>query len=139
MKNIEAFDRCTASIFASLYSEFPVPINIEFSNVPLEIFDEEESEEEVFDKFFIYEHTVNWLVGAGYVNASVVNNQTAFGLVLSAKGLEVLKLPASLEAQSPSFGEKIVESVKSGAIEAAKNGAKLAITKGLMILSGGDA
>ena len=133
MKNIDAFDRSVAEIFATLYTEFPIPIKMEFSDAPIAIMDAEDSGSEMLDKFVIYENTIKWLIAAGYVNAESTNNQAAFGAVLSAKGLEILKLPSSLEKSGPTFGEKIVSSIKSGAIEAAKNTAQSAISKGLSL------
>ncbi len=55
---------------------------------------------------------------------------------LIVKGLEVLTLPSSLEPDGRSFGEKIVGSIKSGAIQAAGGAAKSAITKGLGLVLG---
>lgn len=133
MKNIEAFDRCVAQIFSTLYTEFPIPIKMEYTDVSSAIFEEEDSGSEMLDTFAIYENTIKWLIAAGYVNAESTNYQAAFGAVLSAKGLEILKLPSSLEKSGPSFGEKIVYAIKSGSIDAAKNAAQSAISKGLSL------
>ncbi|WP_144079896.1 hypothetical protein [Haliea salexigens] len=78
-----------------------------------------------------------WLLSAGYLNADSISFDGAHDVVLSPKGLEVLKLPSSFEPNGPSFGEKKTECIKSGAVEVAGNIAKGAITKGLAIVLSG--
>lgn len=136
MNNIDVFDRCTACIFSNLYAAFPVPIDLDFTDTDLRIFDDSDTHADAFDKFVIYEKTIIWLISAGYIAAESVTYDAAHGVVLSPKGLEVLKMPASLEPEGPSFGERIRESIKSGALSAAGNAAKSAITKGLALAVG---
>ncbi|MAT50049.1 MAG: hypothetical protein CMK32_02565 [Porticoccaceae bacterium] len=133
MNNIDLFDRCTAATFAKLYVSFPVPTDIDFMEMSSELFDEEDTELDAFDKFSIYEHTLTWLVSAGYIQASSVTYDGTTDAVLSVKGLEILRIPSSLSSEE-SFGEQISSAAKSGAIDLAVSGAKAAISKGLVFL-----
>ena len=40
--HIELFDRCAAVIFAKLYASFPIRIDLDYVDVPAELFDEDE-------------------------------------------------------------------------------------------------
>lgn len=134
MNNIDVFDRCTAYVFSELYARFPVPGDLIFTDPDIEIFDESDSEVDAVNKFEIYQATIMWLISADYLIADSISYDAAHEVVLSPKGLEILKLPSSLEPDGPSFGEKIAESMKSGALEAAGDTAKSAITKGLAMV-----
>lgn len=136
MNNIDVFDQCTAHIFSTLYESFPVPVDLDYSEPSVEIFDEEESADVAFDKLVIFEKSILWLNSAGYLNIEAITYDGAHNVVLTAKGLEVLKLPSSLEVNGPSFGEKIVSSIKSGALKASGEAAKLALSKGLALVVG---
>lgn len=135
MNNIDVFDRCAAKIFADLYQYFPVPIDLEFAPVSLDIYDQDDSGIEVLNKLEIYGHTINWLISAGYLQVKSLSYETAHEVVLTPKGLEVLKLPSAIKAKGASFGEQIVSSVKSGAVGAAGDIAKAAFTQGLAFIA----
>lgn len=135
MKNIEIFDCYVAEIFARLYENFPVPVTLDLTWLDTEAISEADEHEEMFHKISVYEHTVKWLMSAGYINVENINAQKAYDVVLSAKGLEILKMPVSLQQPKESFGDFIMGAIKSGAKEAAASQAKLAITSGLGLFS----
>lgn len=135
MKNIEIFDCYVAEIFAKLYEDFPVPATLDLTWLDTKAISDEDEHEEIFHKISVYEHTVRWLMSAGYINVENINSQRAYGAVLSAKGLEILKMPVSLQQPKESLGEFIMDAMKAGAKESAASQAKLAITRGLALLS----
>ena len=134
--NIDIFDRCVGVFFAKLYENFPTRIDIRFANVPEDLFDETDSMGQVTRKFEVYEHAVKWLCDAGYAWAHHVDDRGAEGIVLSPKGLDVLRAkPRSLLQRKP-IGELIVEAVKGGAKEALKKAVGFALVKGAEIAAG---
>ena len=59
-QNIRMFDRCVATIFATLYDKFPVRTRITFTtDWPESLFDEEESVAEIAMKAVVFQHTVS--------------------------------------------------------------------------------
>ena len=134
MNNIDVFDRCTAYIFSELYARFPLTEDLIFADPDIEIFDDNDTEADIVNKLEIYRATIMWLISAGYLKADSISYDAAHDVVLSPQGLEILKLPSSLEPDGPSLGEKITESMRSGALEAAGSFAKSAITKGLALV-----
>jgi len=133
MTNIDVFDLCVADIFVRLYESFPVPIDLDFSEAPDSIFEEYESSDGAFDKLVIYEKTILWLSSAGYISFESTSYDGGHGVVFTPKGLEIMKLPSSLEVPGASLGEQLMGSLKTGALQAAGNIAKSAITQGLSI------
>lgn len=134
--NIDIFDSCTAAIFAKLYKSFPVTIS--FDLVPISDFDEEpyktlflaeeDDEETISYKLEIYEYTIYWLKDAGYITYQCETNTSIENVVLTAKGLELLKMPSSI-CNSKSVGDQLVEYTKDGTKEVAKSVVKVATTE----------
>jgi len=60
-------------------------------NTPERLFDDTESEDEIWQKFNLLESTVRWLEQAGYLWTSGISGSTANEAVLTPKALEVLK------------------------------------------------
>lgn len=111
MKNIEIFDRCVGLIFARLYEHFPMPLDFDLMDIPAELFDESDPTLTVARKMEIYEHTLRWLVSAGFVTAEHISDLKTSKARLSLKGLEILKKPSSFMSKK-SIGEKLVEEIK---------------------------
>ncbi|CAN2975974.1 DUF2513 domain-containing protein [Pseudomonas sp. PM2] len=101
--NIKRFDELTGQLFGVLYESFPLPRNLEFEHFPAED-----------KKFFVA--SVDWLSRAGYLSFMFLYpNQGYTEVVLTSKGLEVLKaLPESLKS-GPSLGDQLVDASKTGA------------------------
>lgn len=134
--NIDIFNRCVGEFLARLYENFPRRIDIRFADVPENLFDETDSMGQVERKFEGYEHAVKWLCDAGYAWAHHVDDRGAEGIVLSSKGLEVLRAkPRSLFQRKP-IGELIVEAVKGGAKVALQKAVGFALIKGVEIAAG---
>ncbi|GKQ95995.1 hypothetical protein [Aeromonas hydrophila] len=114
--NIEQFDEIAGKTFAMLYESFPIPIDLplrEYTGVEGVYANQEENE--LTHQARLVMSTLEWLQESGYVRAKV---QHDFGLnrcVLTAKGLETLKvIPDSLTAP---LGERLKDAVKQGGWE----------------------
>lgn len=133
---IELFDRCAAIVFAKLYEAFPLRIDIDSTDIPMELFDDTDSTWQVTHKFDVYESTIRWLRDAGYVWASDVDGRKTRDVVLTPKGLEILKLPSSLSTKKESVGQLLTDVVKRGAKDAAQKAVSSALTVGFKLMVG---
>lgn len=112
VSNIERFDELTGRVLAALYAAFPMPVALVpekfvgkawgVDNFTGALVASEETE--------FFTATVTWLAEAGYLRyqeADSVKVSGYTGVVLTAKGLELLKaIPDSLGG---SFGERLRE------------------------------
>lgn len=133
--NIQTFDRCVASVLSTLLEYFPIPAHLDFSDLAIQLWDEGDDEEAHFDKHEVYSCTVAWLHRAGYIWANKLDNWEAFGVLLSPQGLELLKMPVSLEQPGPTFGEEIGDAMKQGAREKAAELVNKALTLGIRLVT----
>lgn len=132
MKNMDLFNAYTAEIFSILYQCFPEPAPLDVLKISghTEVDDYGQMEKPAK----ICRDTVEWLSNTGYLTYEQNFECGVSGAVLTAKGLEVLKVvPASLE-RGDSIGEKIVKTMKGGAKETAATLAKTALTEGVKFL-----
>jgi len=117
MKNIEMFDLYVGRIFAKLYEAFPLRVDVD---VCVECGKEIDQQELYIPKECeIYYDTLVWLEKSGFLHIDRENRPYGFGgVVLSAKGLELLKsTPKSVKHQD-GIGEKIRDLVVQGRDEA---------------------
>lgn len=139
ISNIETFNRSVGLLFGKLYETFPKRVQLGFNDLAIEMFDDDDNGNEVyFEKLAIFSETVSWLEQAGYIWADKIDNYDAYGIVLSPKGLEVMKVvPGTLSGKS--IGEELSKIVKSGAKETAKTVVSglvsFALTEGFKLLS----
>ena len=110
--NIKKFNEITGITLASLYESFPIKKTfIVESLFPETIPDPFDAPLINHDAIFVTE-TISWLVEHGYISANIQYGYSFSDAVLTAKGLELLKLiPNSLEL---SFGDQLAEAAKSG-------------------------
>lgn len=139
MTNIVLFDEYVARILATLYESFPVRIRLDARQisgmleedefgVPI---DERGKPSKAFD---ICMATIEWLIDTGYINSKDKDQYGYSWCVLTARGLEILKaVPESVKVQS-SVGDKLVQLIKGGSIELAREAAKTAISAGIGIM-----
>ncbi|KWH65156.1 hypothetical protein [Burkholderia anthina] len=138
--NIEKFDLLVAQLLADLYERFPIEAGISASNYGIDVdglfggFDGT-VDRDVMEELDFFCSTVRWLKRAGYVDYSSEADSGAFGaVVLTPKALEILKAtPTSLQA-SQALGDYLVDSVRSGASDAVKQGVTAALTAGTLFL-----
>ena len=134
--NIEIFDRCVASVLAELYVHFPLPQDLIFSDLAMDLWDDDkDGEESYLHKHEVYSQTVNWLEKADFIWLSKMNSYEAWGVVLAPKGLELLKTPSSLDKPSESLGDQIREAMDMGAKGTAANLVKKALTTSITMFS----
>lgn len=146
--NIEKFNEITGKVFALLYGSFPIPQDlfphsIDIAPTPQPEYDPETatlggigiaSTYELNEEEKLFGHTVAWLVDTGYLSAKRRNAVDMYqGVVLTAKGLEVLKaVPSALDKNgSKSYGEQLQEAAKTGISETLKGLANETLTKGV--------
>ena len=115
--NLEWFDYYAAMLLSELLDTFPLPASLEIANfvksgVPAENVQKH--------KQIIY-YTIVWLRDNGFlkVGTTAFNYESASNMVLTAKGLEILKqVPESINGKS--LGDGLKEAVKVGKDELIK-------------------
>lgn len=136
--NPELFDKCVTIIFATLYQKFPLQIELDFNDLAIELWEDGDNDEKYFNIHEIFANTVSWLVKSGYIWAEKVDAYNSYGTVLSPAGLELLKMPSSLskntQKSQKTIGEDLIETMKSGAKDVAKDLIKKGLTEGFKFL-----
>ena len=117
-ENIDRFNKIASEAFAMLYSYFPV--GCDFGPHDFDVPKDQYGGVTMEDASFV-KSTIEWLVDEGFLRTHGASMSGDFyGVVLSGKGLAVLKLiPDALTNPAP-LGEQIQAAVKSGSIAVAK-------------------
>ncbi|RQH02726.1 hypothetical protein [Paraburkholderia dinghuensis] len=136
-QNIEKFDLLTARLFADLYGRFPVRTFLSAESYGIDA-------EKVFQldgkinaavsaelEFFCA--TLRWLRESGYLDYKSEGNCGVFSdVVLTTRGLDVLKaMPKSVSPDKP-LGDYLRDAVRSGTTDALKSGVAAALSAGAM-------
>lgn len=122
--NIEKFDELSGQVLARFYSSFPVPVHLmvrDFVEQATEYDENAECDRASSDAVFFIA-TVEWLRLAGYIHADAQDGHYRIvrNGVLTAKGLEVLKIkPASLSDET-SLGDQLADAAKKGSSDAVR-------------------
>lgn len=116
LKNIELFDLYAGKILAELYVSFPLKIDIDVCDMlEMKISEHDMS---VPKECMIFNDTLEWLKESGFVYYEECYTYAFRRVVLSAKGLEVLKAtPASIKRKD-GIGEQLRDVVATGKKEA---------------------
>lgn len=78
--------------------------------------------------------SVIWLADTGYIKMTGSSSNEFFDLILTEKGLQILKaIPSSLTHQSLPLGKQIAAAVKSGAKETLRSLVNQALATGIKI------
>ncbi|MEC5386730.1 hypothetical protein VVD49_13430 [Uliginosibacterium sp. H3] len=129
--NIDQFDDVTAKTFAYLYESFPVPAFLLVERFGVMIDVEAYPLGDSVKEADFWVACWDWLIAAGYMYAGDRIRPVGFSdVVLTAKGLEVLKAVPSSLSNGQTVGDQIVAGLKSGALDAVKDGVKLALSRG---------
>lgn len=124
-RNIELFDAYTAKIFARLYERFPMPDDVSIIDFLGqgslgEYGDIVDEHGKKLAEANIAWHTFIWLKETGFIR---IEGEHAYlsltGIVLTAKGLEVLKATPSSVQPSSRIGDVLIGMLKTGATESA--------------------
>ncbi|GEK74202.1 MULTISPECIES: hypothetical protein [Halomonas] len=122
--NIAFFDELTGKVLACLYGAFPVPTPLlakDFVDEPL-AYSEHVMSEVASDQAEFFIATCEWLRRAGYIDADERDpyNLIVREAVLTAKGLELLKVRPQNLTDEPTLGEQLATATRDGATDAAK-------------------
>lgn len=136
--NVEIFNECVGLLFGKLYMAFPKRITVSYNDLTFEMSEENEDRAVYFEKHSMFSETMHWLEKAGYIWTDKVDEWEASNVVLTPKGLEVLKsIPVSISNKS--IGDELLNAIKSGAKETAKSlissVVSIALTEGYKMLS----
>lgn len=117
--NIERFDGLVGAIFAKLYEEFPVAIDLSVEDFEMQMAvnrpepDASDHHNRSDARFFV--STVIWLSNHDYLDCGSQVNSGVMDCVLTARTLELLKaMPSNLEGKDPTLGEQLVSATKDG-------------------------
>lgn len=128
MKNIELFDRYASIILGRLYEKFPCKDTMFVSEIASEEIDPEQG---LTMNLQIARDTLLWLAMSGYLNYDKDNYYAFQGAVLTEKGLRLLReVPESLKSKK-TLGERLVNALKVGAEDVAKEILKTIISLGV--------
>ncbi|XCY77423.1 hypothetical protein QLG25_13970 [Pseudomonas sp. CBR-F] len=125
--NIDEFDNAVGLILAKLYHSFPMRIIVEpmVSEDPSALDPKFEAwDKHYFHQLDIFKFTMSWLIQAGYIWSEKQDGIDELagifkGCVLSAKGLEVLKTPNSLNGAS--IGTQLQDAARDGVLSSVKS------------------
>ncbi len=127
--NIDRFNKATLIVFDLLYQNFPVPIDLNASNIAMETLPVDETFEESFNSIQPVYFAIEFLRKEGFIDCG---NKTLDGtkflqVVLTSKSLAVLgRTPSTLEPHV-SVSDKVRSVVKGGIKEASSEAAKKVI------------
>lgn len=136
MSNINQFDEYVGRVFGMLYESFPIPTDLNVGDVlgVPDLYSGSGIPPEMDIEANIATHSVIWLADTGYIKMTGSGGNEFFDLILTEKGLEVLKAtPASLTHQSLPLGKQIAAAVKSGAKETLRTLVNQALSAGVKI------
>jgi len=131
MKNIEIFEAISGLLFADLYEQFPLPSDIDPSELALRLGDDYWNEslqpldEDGRDNAYIRHKspsglarpTVDWLANSGFITHRGFANGTFAKVCLTAKGLEAIRSETGRE-------NRLLEAAKQAVEGAAKDTAR---------------
>ncbi|KAE9641953.1 hypothetical protein [Pseudomonas sp. PB106] len=136
--NIERFNVLVGAIFAKLYQEFPVAIELHPEDFQEQLaVNRPEPDVDDYDnrrdgKFFV--STVLWLSNHDYLDCgSHVSTGAVMDCVMTARTLELLKaMPSNLESKDPSLGDQLISATKDGMTGKVKELASEFLTKAVV-------
>ncbi|MDI6865783.1 hypothetical protein [Thermodesulfovibrio yellowstonii] len=128
MKNIELFDRYASVILSRLYEKFPCRDTVFISEIASEEID---PEQELTTNLQIARETFIWLALSGYLMFEKDNYYAFQKAVLTERGLRLLnEVPDSLKSKK-TLGERLVNAIKVGAQETAREILRKMISRGV--------
>lgn len=152
--NIKSFNEIVACVFNDLYASFPRRISLfppKYLGVELDKgklcdddgyytakkIGEDEDVKVGWEELRFVEHSILWLIETGYVSVKDQLKHYYFTeAVLTAKGLELLKLVPSSVDGDKSVGEKIKDAIGGGMKDVASSVVSAALTQGFSLLAG---
>ncbi|SPJ33466.1 hypothetical protein [Kushneria phyllosphaerae] len=138
--NIDFFDELTGKILARLYEAFPVRAllkSADFVDNPTTYSDAVMADVASKESEF-FMATAEWLQRAGYIEATMSDRSRLYihGAVLTAKGLEVLKVRPDNLSTGPTLGERMTSAARSGAMDTVRTSVGQALSMGVRLAMG---
>ncbi|WP_175739630.1 hypothetical protein [Burkholderia ambifaria] len=136
--NIEKFDLLVAKLLAHLYERFPVATGVAASDYGVNTDDyfrfDNSVDLDIAGELDFFSDTLRWLQRADYIHyVGETDGGTFSGVVLTAKALEILKATPQSLRQSKPLGDYLVDSARSGATDALKQGVAAALSAGAVM------
>jgi len=131
--NIDIFNESAALIFSELYKSFPVPLYLQYENMTKQLFKDDDTIDRN-NHLEVFINTIAWLKTSGYIWLDSESEMEVYGVVLSQKGLEVLKITPDSSNDNISIGDRLAETNGECAAEEKSALIKQAITFGSKIL-----
>ena len=119
-ENIENFNRMCLALFDSLYSAFPVPVEIDVKAIAMKAIPQDATYGNTWNVLSIGREVINFLAEEGFLTHKGVtlDGSPYLQVRLTMKGLAVLGyMPASLEKQEPLITK--IRNVVSGGLKEA--------------------
>lgn len=130
-RSMQAFDVICAALLVHLYENFPVGVDIEFTDVSLNEKLDNLSAEEIHDWYEIFRETVTWLESEGFLEVRAGTKDGEFtGVRLTMRGLAVLRaIPISVAAAEPTLAERFKAALRESGKVASTEALRLAMGK----------
>lgn len=130
-ENIDLFDIYAGRILNELLSSFPIPYDLE---VPKLTIDRLNDEDEKKHKEIIY-HTINWLGEEDFIryNVKTLGMELFTNVLLTSKGLEVLKQTPKNLSDNPTLATHLKKAVATGKEELIKQAVNAIFSASLSI------
>lgn len=128
-QRIEIFDAICGALLLHLYENFPVRLNVGFTDLPLDDELKDLSAVEIEQWMEIFFETALWLKEEGFIRFQTgTDDGDFFGVQLTMSGLAVLRaVPASVDGSKQSLIEKIKGAFGEGGKVASAEGLKVAV------------
>lgn len=136
MKNIDLFNDFAAAILAKLYEGFPVKAQLDARHFCGHgeiddfggVIDDFGRPSRAFD---IALSTIEWLKDSGYIRSGVRNAYGWSDVVLTDRGLSLLRATPGVLKGKESLGDKLIRLVREGSKEMARESIKELISAGI--------
>ncbi|MFL1484792.1 hypothetical protein [Marinobacter sp. LN3S78] len=137
-EQIEIFDKICGALLLHLYDHFPVKINVEFTDLPLDQELDALTPEEISHWMTIFVETAFWLSKENFIRFDGASyGQSFHGMQLSMSGLAVLRsVPGSVDGGRLSLVERIKGAFSEGGKVISIEGLKVGVGALLTMQSG---
>ncbi len=117
-ENIDLFDIYAGRILNELLGSFPIPKDLEVPNIVLKRVGEQEQKHH---QYIIY-HTIKWLGDEDFIRygTSTLGMELYTDVILTSKGLEVLKQAPKTISDNPTLASRLKQAVETGSDELIK-------------------
>lgn len=128
-QRIDIFDAICGALLLHLYESFPVRLNVEFTDLPLNDELEHLSAPEIEQWMEVFLETILWLEQEGFIRLQTgTDDRDFFGVQLTMSGLAILRaIPDSVDITKQSLIEKFKSAFSEGGKIVSSEGLKVAV------------